>query len=70
MLSEYPQSPTPISQFRNKKYVSKSENQASLWQTNYCIGDSLWNKNSAEFGLHAPKRPSSFLLVPNGHSTG
>lgn len=44
--------------------------QASLRQTNYRIGDSLWNKISAEFGLYSPKWPSSFLLVPNGHTMG
>lgn len=70
MLSEYPQCPRPIYEFRSQNYVYTLKNQASSWQINSWIGDSLWNKVSAEFGLYAPKWSSSFLLVFNGHTIG
>lgn len=57
----------PIQKSKLRLY---SENQASLWQTNSWIGDSLWNKVSAEFGQYAPEESSSFLLVSKGHTTG
>lgn len=55
---------------QKSKLCLYSENQASLWQTNSWIGDSLWNKVSAEFGLYAPIQSPSFLVVTNGHTTG
>lgn len=66
-ISPIPNTYLPI---QKSKLCLYSENNTSLWQTNSWIGDSLWNKVSAEFGLYAPKQSSSFLLVSNGHTTG
>lgn len=64
MLSEYPQHFVIKNMFLNLKI------KPVYGKPKYQIGDSLWNKISAEFGLSSAKQPSSFSLVPSGHTTG